>query len=268
MKHPNCSTWNIGRILKLFLPFEDGDGTGTSPPPPPPPAPGSGPGDRPDWCPEKFFDPDVGPRTEVGFKAFTELEGKLREGKDAFKAELDAEALAATPESYELKMPEDLQIPDDVEMTLTAEDPLVSAFFEFAKTEHMSQDTVNSLISMYVKSELAAMPVMKDEIGKLGDYGQDRLLKVQTWLSKSLDDAEMKVIGPMLTSAESIQALEKLMKISGPGSFDGDTTGEGLSLEELRSMQNDKKYWQEKDPAFIKKVELGYARLYKGNLET
>jgi len=260
MKHPKCSTWNIRRILSLFLPFED------DPPPPPPPPPG--PGERPDWCPEKFFDADTGPRTEIGFKAFTELENKLRAGKDTLKAELDAERAAGVPEKYELAIPEDVKIPDDIEMTLNAEDPLVDWFFGFAKEQGLTQDQVNLAIGEYVKIELAAMPNMTDEIGKLGDYGQDRLLKVQNWLGKTLDEAEMKSIAPILTSADSIAAVEKLMKASGPGSFSGDPPGDALTLEELRSMQNDKKYWQEKDPAFIKKVTDGYARLYKGQQAT
>ncbi len=43
--------------------------------------------------------------------------------------------------------------------------------------------------------------------------------------------------------------------------FDGDT-GQALTYEELQTMQKDKRYWQEKDPAFIKKVEDGFKRLY------
>jgi hypothetical protein len=54
------------------------------------------------------------------------------------------------------------------------------------------------------------------------------------------------------------------MKTAGPADFDADAGGAPLSLDELRSMQNDPKYWQTKDPAFIQKVSDGYKRLYKG----
>ena len=78
-----------------------------------------------------------------------------------------------------------------------------------------------------------------------------------------------KVIGSILretrcVSAAQVEALEVLMKSSGPSSFDADTGGPPLTLEELREMQNDPRYFREKNPAFIKKVTEGYARLYKG----
>jgi hypothetical protein len=40
---------------------------------------------------------------------------------------------------------------------------------------------------------------------------------------------------------------------------------EVLSLDELRSMQNDPKYWKEKDPAFIAKVRAGFDQYSRRN---
>lgn len=253
-------------LLYMFIPREDGDGNGDGD--------GDGDGDkkpiggnppdgRPDWLPEKFWDDDVGVRAEPLAKSFTELEGKLRTKHDDLKAEVVAEMKAAAPEKYELNMPDDLKIPEGVEMDLKADDPMVDWFFGFAKENGMSQEMVDGAIKQYIEIELGAMPNMEEEIGKLGDHGQDRLLRVHNWMSGKLKPEEVAALDPLMTSAASIEALEKLMKSSGPSDFDSDNVGDALTLDELKSMQKDPKYWREKDPAFIKKVTDGYDRLYK-----
>lgn len=225
---------------------------------------GSDPEGRPDWLPEKFWNPDLkAPRAEVMAKSFTELEGKFREKTDVLKDEIRAEMRASAPESYEVKLSEDLELPDNIELDLNNDDPLISWFSGFAKEKGLSQEDFDTALNQYVKIEMANMPDMTAEIGKLGDHGQDRMLRVHNWLEAKLSADEMGSLSPLLNSATQIEALEKLMKSSGPADFDGDAGGDSLTLEELRTMQADKRYWQDKDPAFIRKVEDGYKRLYK-----
>jgi len=151
-----------------------------------------------------------------------------------------------------------------VELDFSEEDPLVSWFFGVAKDQGMSQETVDKMLNQYVAIELAGMPDVSAEIEKLGDHGQDRMLRVHNWLESKLSDAQFAAMNPLLSSADQVEALEILMKSSGPSDFDADTGGPALTLEELREMQDDPRYHREKNPAFIKKVTDGYARLYKG----
>jgi len=233
--------------------------------PSPKPQGGSDPEGRPDWLPEKFWNADLKePRAEVMAKSFTELEGKFREKTDVLKEELKSEMSANAPEKYEINLSEDLKIPDNVELDFSEEDPLVSWFFGFAKENGMSQEVVDRALNEYVGIELGNMPDVAAEVGKLGDHGQDRVLRVHSWLESKLSEDQLASISPLLSSATQVESLEVLMKSSGPADFEGDTGGSALTLQELRQMQNDKRYWQEKDPVFIKKVEDGYARLYKG----
>ena len=223
------------------------------------------PDGKPDWLPEKFWNQDLkAPRTEVLAKSFSELEGKLRSKTDDLKATILEEMKASAPDEYALNLAEDLEIPEGVELDLSAEDPLVGWFFGFAKENGLSQEIVDSAINEYVKIELAGMTDINAELEKLGDHGRDRLLRVHNWMEGKLSDEQFAALNPMLSSAESIEALETLMKQSGPGDFEGDTGGTALTLEELREMQNDERYWKSKDPVFIKKVQDGYERLYKG----
>ena len=225
---------------------------------------GSDPEGRPDWLPEKFWDPDMkAPRSQVMAKSFTELEGKFRQKTDAIKAEIHAEMRALAPEKYEINLSPDLKLPDNVELNFGEDDPLISWFSSFAREQGMSQETFDKALNQYVGIEVSNMPDMNKEIEKLGDHGKDRLLRVHSWLESKLSEDELGSLQPLLSSASQVEALEKLMKSSGPADFEGDSGGTGLTLEELRSMQNDKRYWQEKDPAFIRKVSDGYKRLYK-----
>lgn len=254
------------KLFWLFIPRVDPPAPVAPPPPAPaPPIGGSPPDGRPDWLPEKFWNQDLkAPRTEMLGKGYTELEGKLRTNSEKLKAEIRAEQLALAPAAYEVNLSKDLQIPEDVDLNLTKEDPLVNWFFGFAKENGMSQELVDKALNAYIKIELDNLPNVPKEIEKLGDYGQDRLLKVHNWLESKLSAPQFKSLNGLLTSADQIEALEVLMKQSGPSDFQGDSGGAPLSLDELRSMQNDKRYWQSKDPAFIKKVTDGYERLYKG----
>jgi len=225
---------------------------------------GSDPEGKPDWLADKFWNPDLkAPRTEVLAKSFNELEGKLRTKTEELKEEVLADLRAQAPEKYEVNLSEDLKLPENVEFNLTDEDPLVGWFSGFAKDIGLTQEQFDKAINEYVGIEIGNMPDMEAEIGKLGDHGQDRLLRVHNWLETRLSEDELSSMSSLLNSAEQIAALEKLMKASGPNDFDGDSGDEPLTLEELREMQNDTRYWQDKDPAFIKKVEAGYQRLYK-----
>jgi hypothetical protein len=236
----------------------------TETPEPEAPLGGDDPERKPDWAAEKFWNPDLKQvRVEPLHKAYNELEGKLRTSHEDLKAEVLAEMQAQAPEAYEVSLSEELGIPDNVELNLSDEDPMVQWFFEKAKTKGFTQDEVNEWLNDYVKIELAAMPDVNAEIEKLGDHGQDRLMRVNNWMESRLSEDQLKAINPLLSSAAQVEALETLMKSTGPSNFDGESAAAPLSLEELRQMQNDKRYWQDKDPAFIKKVQDGYQRLYK-----
>ena len=65
-----------------------------------------------------------------------------------------------------------------------------------------------------------------------------------------------------------VQLFEELMELNGQPQFNmtSDTEfQEVLSIDDLRSMQNDPKYWKDKDPAFIQKVRQGFAQYSRRN---
>lgn len=244
---------------------DGGDGGSGDPAGDPKPMGGSDPEGKPDWAADKFWNPDTKEvRTEVLHKSFSELEGKFREKTEKLKEEIVAEMRANAPEKYEFNISDEIEVPDNIDLNFNEEDPLAQWFFSFAKEQGLSQETVDQAINQYVEIELKNMPDVAAEVEKLGDHGQDRMLRVHNWLESKLTEDEFAALNPLLSSAAQVEALEKLMKTSGPADFDGDNSTPALTLEELRAMQNDERYWKQQDKAFIKKVEDGYARLYKG----
>ncbi len=226
---------------------------------------GDDPDKRPDYIAEKFWNPDTKTvRSEQLGKSFNELEGKFREKTEVLKEEILTEMRASAPENYTVNLSDELKIPDNVQLDFTEDDPMVKWFFGMAKEEGMSQETVDKWINQYVGIEMENMTDIQGEIEKLGDHGQDRMLRVHNWLESKLSAEQLAAMNPLLNTAAQVESLEVLMKTAGPADFDADAGGAPLSLEELRTMQNDKRYWQDKDPAFIKTVSDGYARLYKG----
>jgi len=257
------------QLLLMFIPRAEDGGEGEGEPEGDhgenrKPLGGDDPQARPDWLADKFWNPDLkAPRTEMLGKAYNELEGKIRGKTEDFREEIRLEMIANAPEKYEVNLSKELKIPENVELDFSEDDPLVSWFFGFAKENGLSQEKVDKALNDYVGIELAGMTDVRAEIEKLGDHGQDRMLRVHNWLETKLSDEQFRAINPLLSSAAQVEALEVLMKTAGPADFEGDGGGSPLSLEELREMQNDKRYWQEKNPAFIKTVEAGYKRLYK-----
>jgi hypothetical protein len=65
------------------------------------------------------------------------------------------------------------------------------------------------------------------------------------------------------TTPDAFLALEKLTKGEQPIPAGGGAPSDPLPTDlDLRSMMRDPKYWRERDPAFVAKVDQGWKRLY------
>lgn len=256
----NILKWLVGR----FLPMEEGEEGGGEGDGITGGAEGVGGDPRPAWCPEKFYDPDIGVRQEELGKAYNELEGRIRAKTEDLREEVLADIRGNAPEKYELTLPEDLNVPENIKIDLDETDPLLQWFNGFAKEQGLSQEQYNEAVKVYIETEIAALPDVNAEIQKLGSNGQDRLQAVSHGLKDILSESEARLLDSMMTSAEGVGVLEKLLRISGPEDFEGDAGSSPLSLEELRAIQNKPEYWRDKDPQLIEKVTQGYKRLYGG----
>jgi len=83
---------------------------------------------------------------------------------------------------------------------------------------------------------------------------------VEAWAAANLPAG---VVGALTGSVEGVAALERLMDAGEPGLGGGDSGPAGAeTLEALRRMQADPRYWRDRDPAMVGRVMDGYRRLY------
>lgn len=242
--------------------------TSTSAPEPvsllPNPAPAGG---RPESLPEKFWDSEKGAiRTDDLAKAYTELERRMSGSVPGpGSAEWDSTLRRAleipeTPDGYQIAMKDDL---------LTV-DPAVNARLHQAGFSPRQAQLVYDLAVERIvplAAQLAAdarheqtMERLTEEFG--GTEKWNALSgQIAAWGQRNLSPV---VYAALAASPDGIRAMRRLMESGEPplGMPGGSPTP--ASEGDLREMMKDKRYWRDRDPAFIRAVTDGYRRLYDG----
>jgi len=217
--------------------------------------------ERPEWLPEKFE------RPEELANSYKELErafySRKEELRNSIVEELNNEAKSSAPISpadYEVN----LQAPEGMEFTVDENDPLLDWFRGKSHEYGLSQDEFNGLISEWAAMESQRGPDWNTESESLGEYAERRLERVDSWASKHLSDEAYGAFANIQASASMVQLFEELMELNGQPKFNMETPTqfqERISREDLMAMQQDPRYWKEKDPAFISKVRAGFEQL-------
>lgn len=164
---------------------------------------------------------------------------------------------------------------------LDPEDPALKTFKEFAKEQHMSQETFSNLLKFKAKAEQAFVEKVKAdtenqtveeikefqkaELAKLGDNAKDRLVNLDTWWRQNFPDFEPEKMHQFATSADFVQMLEAIKdKMSYTKVPTGAEAHAPLRADELRAMLADPRYVS--DPDFHDHVDQEYERAYEGKL--
>lgn len=216
--------------------------------------------ERPDWLPQKFD------RPEELANSYSELERAFYTRKEELRnqivEELNSEAKSNAPISpadYELQ----IQAPEGIEYSISDDDPMLDWFRGTAHSYGLSQDEFNGLLNEYVQIDAMRGPDWNVESEALGEYAEKRLERVDGWAHSNLSDKAYEAFANIPASANMVELFEELMELNGQPQFNMVSDSEfqeRLSIEDLRSMQNDPKYWKDKDPAFIAKVRQGFAQ--------
>jgi len=216
--------------------------------------------ERPDWLPEKFE------RPEELANSYRELERAFYTRKEDFRnqiiEELNSEAVSEAPISpadYEVN----IEAPDGLEYSISDDDPMLDWFKHTAHGYGLSQEEFNGLLAEYVNIDAMRGPDWNVEAETLGEHAERRLERVDSWAHGNLSDDAYQAFANIPASANMVQLFEELMELNGQPQFNMVTESEfqeRVSIEDLRSMQNDPRYWKEKDPAFISKVRAGFAQ--------
>lgn len=223
----------------------------------------------PDGLPESFWDADAG-QVKIN-----ELIGSYSE-LSTFKTEADAR-FANRPESadkYEVRLPEGVTLPEGTEFKVDENSPLVKAARHLVFNSGGDQAAFDGIVKAYIEDALMdtanAAEIAKQEIAALGENGQARIDAVSTYAKANFPEDEANALLDSMTSAKAVSAIEKLIsKAQGPGmQGQGSSAGQAsITQTDLDEMQKDPRYWRDKDPEFLKKVQDGYKKLYPGNFQ-
>jgi len=207
--------------------------------------------ERPEWYPEKFWNEEEGPDIENLVKSYNELQKKMMNGEHK------------APKEYDTKVLQDAQVPED--------DPLFTAYRDWAKENGISQSAFNELASKFIEMSGAEAEQAKmsyqEEYKKLGPNADVTIKSMTDWAQSlvrkgiwSQDDfEEFKIMGG---TAQGLRALQKIRSYYGDQPVPVDVGPvDGLpSKEELNAMVGKPEYVS--DPAYRAKVEKLFDQVY------
>lgn len=214
--------------------------------------------ERPEWLPEKYKSP------EDLAKAYKELESKLGKKDEDLRAQIEKEiqeqAYANRPADKG-----DYQLPDIVDESLAVDNELLNWWAEHAYESGLSQDEFAKGIEIYAQTMMASQPDLESEKAKLGDNAGARIQSASMFASNFFPKEAMPAIERMCETHEGILAIEAVMEaVRDNGYTEPAATPSGMDEASLREMMKDDRYWnpRDRDPAFIRKVEEGFKKLY------
>lgn len=108
--------------------------------------------------------------------------------------------------------PESYTLPDltNKGFQFDEENPVLKSFKNFAKENKISQEVFNGLLDIYVDLELGKMPNRENEYKQLGPDAQDKVNRLDKWLSESLPSDLYNEAKPLLSKASYVKAFDSL----------------------------------------------------------
>jgi|ETNvirome_6_1000_1030641.scaffolds.fasta_scaffold05059_3 hypothetical protein len=218
---------------------------------------------RPENVPEKFWNNDTkSVNNDQVLESYNQLSSKFG-------------AFTGAPEAYEFKLSDELTA-NGVE--LSADDPLINTFREYAKESNMSNDHANQLINMFVEnqyaqgqhSEEAETTRIAEQMGLLGDNAQQRVDNIGNWARANLTPEQVEGLSDAATTAAGVQAIEALIAKSKNSSVqpsEGNNVNQ-TSMADLQALQFAKdEHGNRKmssDPEYARMVRQKMADAYPG----
>ena len=223
---------------------------------------------KPDYVQDKFWNKDTNEiNIEELSSSYNSLEKKLGSRTEdlskQIREDISNEVKANVPEKYELNLPE---IPENINLEVNEEMPLLQWWGETAKAKGLSQEEYNKGIEAFINNEISSLPDIDNEKNLLGDSANARIEAADLWSKKNLSKDSYEAIANFATTAQGVKALEEIMKLNKDAPIPQTETAidAAPSLDDLRSMMKDPRYWKDgdRDQAYINKVSNLYEKYY------
>lgn len=216
-----------------------------------------------DNVPEKFLNEDGTLNSEALIKSYSELEKKMGSMVSVPTEDADDEARQ--------KFNRAIGVP-----TQAAEYPVNEMFDDEALRSkfHQMGLTSKQVENIYEIAEEFLTPVISELFQTGFETNATTELKKFFGSTEKMKEAltEINAFGEkflptdafesLCTSAAGIQSIYKMMQSMEPNVTTDKNVVGNLSDSDLREMMRDPKYWREKDPEYIRKIESGFKKLY------
>ena len=227
--------------------------------------------EKPEYVPDKFWNKDLNEiNVEELSSSYNSLEKKLGARTDELskqvREDIEKEKRSKVPENYEIAKPE---LEEGVDVDINADMPLLQWWQKTAKDNGLTQEQFNEGINAFVNNEVSALPSVDEEKKSLGDNATARIEAAELWSKKNLSTDAYETMSKIASSANGVKLIEEIMKLNKDAPIPTTETAieAAPSLSDLRSMMKDKRYWLDKDPAYIDKVSTLYEKYYGSKKE-
>ncbi|MTI10734.1 capsid assembly protein [Curvivirga aplysinae] len=237
-------------------------------------------GDKPKGIPVKFWDEKKQKiRIEALVKSYKELERRLTELKEENDALLDmleineeeAQVTFLNPNNAMHSIPP--QSPEEYDIHVSNQlfdnDPWINKVLHQAGFSNEQAQLVYDLAEaelMPLAEEIGNRYRMENDLSRLEHHfgGKARWREIsrqiRNWANKNLPHHAYDALS---SSYEGILAMYAMLdQAEEPTLLNGDIASNKLEEGDLRKIMKSPKYWQDRDPATIRKVSEGYQRLY------
>ena len=175
------------------------------------------PSGPPEGLPENYWDAEKG---SINVDALNTDLSQLKTIQQQYEDRLAQ--LPENPEGYELRLPEDFQVPEGLgEFRIPEDSVLAKGAREWALKNQVGPAELQQLVGIFAQDQIAQHEAFKtqqaEDIKSLGDRAQERINTVETFLKSKLDATEFEAIAPVVSSAAAVKAMEKLIAMSGRG---------------------------------------------------
>lgn len=173
---------------------------------------------RPEWVPEKFYDADKNEVKGADLRAHLDELATFKAAEDSRKL-----TLPASPEAYQLALPETFKAPDGIEVKLDPNDPMLKSAQQMAHAKGWSQSDFSDALGVVATmkaNEAAAYETAKTaNLAALGTKGPGRIDAVTRWLDANFGEAQVKPILATLATTAHVEVFEKIIsKLTSQGS--------------------------------------------------
>ena len=220
---------------------------------------------KPANLPEKFWDADTGTvRVEALLSSYLALEKKLSSTIPFPASDEDrirtykALGLPDTPDDYALDLDGNIF---DADSEINAR--LHATGFTPEQAQLVYDLAAEKLAPLIM--ELAGEFQADREVERLTEHfgGPEKWREIsRQLLAFGKKNLPPDVLDGLSGSYEGVLALHRMMKADGPAMNRKSEAAESVSDRDLQAMMRDRRYWRDRDPAFVAKVTEGFKQMY------